>query len=68
MTRLLQEKTSAARKVGRRWHSMRLERWEGRDLTLKDFSLDSGNNEKLLNCSKEGDYIRAFKRSLWFAV
>lgn len=36
---------------------MRLERWEGGDLTLKDFSLDSGNNGKLLNCSKEEDNI-----------
>ena len=36
---------------------MRLERWDGGDLTLKDFSLDSGNNEKLLNCSKEEDNI-----------
>ena len=45
------------RKRAGRWHSMKLERWEGRDLTLKDFSLDSGNNGKLLNCSKEEDNI-----------
>lgn len=51
-----------------------MEEYEGREVgkqgldSLRDFSPDSGNNEKLLSCSREGDYMCVFRRPFLFAV